>query len=287
MAGGIGGIYVPTDDELDYDFITALLYVDYAEDVARVSEWVTSWYDAATGYFAPLRSAVPPTHGFQRVSAKVRPPGGAIRSHRPRTFLAGLTDDLYLLSVEWSVGDEALWSSLDHGTAYTNVRLTAHRFGPERNHLGLRLVARVARHVRNPQQLATEVVDLIAQIANGARPSYGEVSLTVEQRPPATRLDSVLNRDPVESAECGRTWLRGYEWATICPAELADRLGGAGRLRSSTAFVKVVELADGAALLLATAEPQAYDDAAAALVRECLRPVLPPETGVIAPDPGR
>lgn len=83
--------------------------------------------------------------------------------------------------------------------------------------------------------------------------------------------------------EAGRRVLRGYSWVTVCPAELAARLGGAAALAGCGAFVRVEELPRGAVWLQATEDFAGYDEAAMRRVFEALAPVLP--AGQPEPDP--
>src|SRR5262249_26331412 len=91
-----------------------------------------------------------------------------------------------------------------------------------------------------------------------------------------TALDVVLLRPFDESVDQGREFLRGYSWVTICPREIAERLGGADALRQTEAFVDVRALQDGGVFLGATPTIGEYDDAAMRKVFRALGPVLPP-----------
>jgi hypothetical protein len=72
-----------------------------------------------------------------------------------------------------------------------------------------------------------------------------------------------------------REQLRGYDWLTICPQELADRLGGTEALRATRAFHEVAQLSGGGVWLLATADYPDFDNAALYRVFRALAPVLP------------
>jgi hypothetical protein len=82
-------------------------------------------------------------------------------------------------------------------------------------------------------------------------------------------------RMPSETIPAGRHTLRGYSWLTICPQELAGRLGGVAGLRATGAFHEVSQLAAGGVWLLATADYRDYDQAAVERVFEAVAPVLP------------
>jgi hypothetical protein len=78
-----------------------------------------------------------------------------------------------------------------------------------------------------------------------------------------------------------RQALRGYDWLTICPQELAGRLGGAEVLRGTGAFHEVAPLRGGGVWLLATADYRDYDEAAMDRVFRALAPVLPAGTPLL------
>jgi hypothetical protein len=76
--------------------------------------------------------------------------------------------------------------------------------------------------------------------------------------------------------------LRGYSWVTVCPEELAARLGGARALADTGAFFRIEEL-PGGVRLQATEEFAAYDHAATERAFSALAPVLPPGTPYRSP----
>lgn len=99
-----------------------------------------------------------------------------------------------------------------------------------------------------------------------------------------TALDrSVFRGGRVSSMMAGRDVLRGYSWVTVCPDELAARLGGPPALAASGAFSRVEELPLGGVWLQATEDFAGYDDAAMRRVFEVLAPVLP--EGLAEPEP--
>ncbi|MGW0665352.1 hypothetical protein [Streptodolium elevatio] len=73
-----------------------------------------------------------------------------------------------------------------------------------------------------------------------------------------------------------RLYLRGYHWLTVCPQELADKLGGPHALEATGAFVDVTPLRSGGVWLQATDTFADYDMAAATRVWNALAPVLRP-----------
>jgi len=85
-----------------------------------------------------------------------------------------------------------------------------------------------------------------------------------------------------EGKSASRQVLRGYDWLTICPQELADRVGGAAGLAASGAFHEVAQLAGGGVWLLATADYRDYDEETMDRVFRALAPLLPAGLPVLA-----
>jgi hypothetical protein len=90
-----------------------------------------------------------------------------------------------------------------------------------------------------------------------------------------TRLDVALRRTATESIGHAREVLRGFSWLTLCPAGLADKLGGRQKLQASGAFTTVTALPDGALLLQATDSLLDYGPHQIHRVYYALRRVLP------------
>lgn len=118
-------------------------------------------------------------------------------------------------------------------------------------------------------------IELIADVGGVAEPTFGY--LGGHPQAGSTRLDRELSRATAESVAAGREVLRDFSWLTLVPAALAGKLGGAGGLRGTGAFVRVIEVA-GAVLLVATDTLSEYDDAAVHRVYSALAPVLPVDT---------
>jgi hypothetical protein len=83
-----------------------------------------------------------------------------------------------------------------------------------------------------------------------------------------------------------RRYLRGYAWLTVCPREIAERLGGADALRATGAFTEVAALRNGGVWLLAAPTLAEYDMPAAARIWDVLAPALRPGTPVVCEDHG-
>ncbi|MEY2248892.1 hypothetical protein AB8A21_39240 [Streptomyces sp. BF23-18] len=116
---------------------------------------------------------------------------------------------------------------------------------------------------------------------DGSSPLYGHIEW--DNFDELTNLDVVLRRRRRPSLREGRRFLRGYAWVTVCPAELAARLGGAATLEDSGAFHRVLPLRAGGVLLQASVTMDGYTDQVMERVFETLAPVLPP--GEPRPDP--
>lgn len=125
--------------------------------------------------------------------------------------------------------------------------------------------------------------DFLAAALDKANPSFGIV--TDDNLIQATSLDVALRRSHLVSAQESRSWLRGYSWITICPAELVERIGGADSLVTSGAFAHVHQLSAGGVILQATETLAEYDEAAMRRTFHLLAPVLP--RGAPRPLPGR
>lgn len=96
-----------------------------------------------------------------------------------------------------------------------------------------------------------------------------------------TDLDQALLRDYEDSIMEGRAFLRGYQWITVLPAELAGRVG-MDRLHHA-GVERVESLRGGGVALQTTESPSGFDSAAMDRLFRLLAPVLPP--GQPKPDP--
>ncbi|MFC8242266.1 hypothetical protein [Streptomyces chartreusis] len=119
------------------------------------------------------------------------------------------------------------------------------------------------------------LVDFLVSALNSVNPAFGHVSAD-QPMTEKTNLDVVLGRKVRKSVAEARQFLRGYSWVTVCPVELAERLGGVSSLESSGAFCSVIPLAAGGVVLQATETIFEYSDEAMRRVFSALAPVLPP-----------
>jgi hypothetical protein len=256
------------DEDLRYEYATALLYVDYGADAPRVAALAQRWYDEGERLASSVAGR--PTTSATEVDAD-----GRVTRTRPQRWADAVNDRLDSLA--------ARWAGTAPTTDLTELILRAEWFGTARQHVRLQASARLRPGVP-AQPVASALVDAVATVADGADPNYGEVVVNSERRPPSTNLDIALRRTASRSADAARSELRGYEWVTVCPAELVTRLGGAEAIRATGAFAEVRALAGGGAVLVATKSPANYGPAAAARVFAAVAPVLPP--GQPRPLPG-
>lgn len=103
-----------------------------------------------------------------------------------------------------------------------------------------------------------------------ADPIYGEVTTRRPGEAHRTALDVALGRSAERSLASARSALRGYDWVTVCPAGLADRVD-----RDGGAFAEVTVLPGGALLLRATPAASGWTQEAARAIFGALAPVLP------------
>lgn len=103
-------------------------------------------------------------------------------------------------------------------------------------------------------------------------PLYGQIGyLRGELR---TAFETRLGLAPPESIAETEAELRGYDWVTIVPQSLGERLGGTKYFEASGAFTEVTHLDRGGYFLLATPHFADYDMTAAEKVFEAVAPLL-------------
>ncbi len=243
-------------------FAKVLLYVDNGDDLQGLRPVLVSWHDEAARLL--LHRIVPGARpgAPTSITATEEYPDETVKRLRPRTWQAAMTEHFTQISLSWYTDSDA---------SAPEVKLRGYRFAPPR-HVLLEATVSGAGLV----EALPDLVALLKSVANTAEPAYGEIIVNRELRPPRTALDTALRRYPDDSARDSRKFLRGYEWVTICPKELAERLGGAERIRASGAFADVVALHSGAVLLQATPTPAEYGANEARAVFEAVRAVLPP-----------
>ncbi|MGW4164444.1 hypothetical protein [Streptomyces sp. NPDC004788] len=123
------------------------------------------------------------------------------------------------------------------------------------------------------------VLGFLRGVSEALDPSFGNI--TYHDGLGKTGLERTLGppwKFPSETIPTSRQALRGYEWWTICPKELADAVGGTDTLRTTGAFHEVVRLPSGALWLQATEHYRDYSADACSAVFHALAPALPPGT---------
>jgi hypothetical protein len=249
--------------EVDSSSVRAVLYLDVADLPA-----VAGWHDAAEAALLPLVQPPGAPAVDRKVTGSTRAADGSGGPIRGRAWADCLVPDLYQLQTIWSYGDSRPRGPVKN----VDVRVFRPRSGA---FLWLDLLVVLADPSALPA-VCGAVLAAVRATAEQADPVYGEVLVNRIPQSPQTALDRLLNRKPVASLEEGRRMLRGYEWVTLCPAEVAKTLGGAEALRATGAFVEVTELGAGGLLLRATEDPAEWTQEAVERVFEAVRPVLPP-----------
>jgi hypothetical protein len=249
------------------DFVTWLLYLDCADDPARFDALARWWYAETCRTLLPYVEPVGAARAAVSLTAFEQDASGRGRRRRPAQWADGLTAGCRQLS--------ARWFDVDPGATVSELDVFLDRF-PDSRHVRLQVsVGFEGRPGRLPL-VVPALVELARASADAADPTYGEIVVNARVLAPATMLDAALGRDPESSAASSRVRLRGYEWVTVCPRELADRLGGPARLRASGAFAEVYPLRHGGVLLRATDDPADYHGDRVRAVFRALAPVLPP-----------
>lgn len=246
----------------EYAFGAALLYLDGATDFGRVRPALLDWHEVGAPLLLRAAKDLPKPRVNRQAATAEDPSTGAFQQFKPRTWAAGLREDIGTLRISWSFDDEE--------PPVYRAGQNLYRF-PDPDHFLLR--ADLSQ--QGPQIDVAALLELLHRVADAADPVYGEIVIGRDTPAPGTELDRALGRTARKSEAAGRELLRGYEWVTICPKELAAKLGGAAALRAGGAFHEVAELSSGALLLRATETPQTYDAAAAQRVAEALSAVLP------------
>lgn len=252
------------------DFVTWLLYLDCGDDPGRLAALSRWWYDEACRLLLPF---VHPAGGgaigapATSLTAFEQDAAGRGRRRRPARWADGLTEDCCLLSARWFDTPRAATAS--------ELDIFLDRFAGRRHVRWQISVGFEGRPNRLPLVLPA-LLELARLAGDAADPAYGEIVVNAGILAPATMLDAALGRSAEASAEASRTYLRGYEWLTMCPAELVGRLGGPERLRHSGAFAEVRPLTHGGLLLRATDRPGDYGGDRVRAVFQALGPVLPP-----------
>ncbi|MEE6257904.1 hypothetical protein [Plantactinospora sonchi] len=265
--GGYAGQPGRGDGGPEPDFVTWLVYLDSGDDPARLAALAHWWYDEACRtllpYVHPAGAPAPATS----LTAFEQDATGRGRRRRPARWADGLTPDCCQLSARWfDAAPTAIASEMD---------VFLDRFAGSR-HVRLQISVGFENRPGRLPLVVPALVELARRVGDATDPTYGEIVVNAGILAPATMLDAALGRDPASSAATSRAQLRGYEWVTVCPRELAGQLGGPDRLRASGAFAEVYPLRHGGVLLRATDDPTDYRADRVRTVFRTLAPVLPP-----------
>ena len=253
------------------DSVSTLLYLDEVESIESVRDVLRLWHGTAGG--ALLSAAVPEGWAAPRarVSAMQWVSTAEDRVARARftRWDQGLNEQLYQLQGNWYFDSEEPYIPYQVSTFASRVD------GPRQ----LMLRTGVSFPPSREEGVLAAAVELVRVVADAADLAYGQVSFTAEPArldPYRPGLNAALNRDPSKATEPARVALRGYDWVTVTPPELAERLGGADALRATGAFHRVIGLAHGGLLAQATGSPRDFTRQAARAVADALRPVFSP-----------
>ena len=141
----------------------------------------------------------------------------------------------------------------------------------ERDHLDL--FSTIDDAVANDPDGERVILATVREVAEMAAPLAVAVAVQGSQR--ETPLEVAIGRSNTTYVRRPGETLRNYGWLTVLGDEMAERVGGADRLRASGAFVEVDPLAAGGWWLLATKTWDEYGPEQANRLFELLAPVLP------------
>ena len=156
------------------------------------------------------------------------------------------------------------------------IRMTAWR--PKELPGWLRLAFSAAESDLNDPERQQSWLGFVRESVNDLNPAFGIIDYQYDYLYGETAVETTtrgVGLFPAEEIPRSRELLRGYDWLTICPQELAECLGGAEALRGTRAFHEVAQLPGGGVWLLATADYRDYDETAMDRVFRALAPVLP------------
>ncbi|MEV8511372.1 type VI immunity family protein [Dactylosporangium sp. NPDC051484] len=260
-----------TGEAEEPESVSTLLYLDEVESIESVRDVLRLWYGTAGG--ALLAAAVPEGWAPPRPSVSatqwVSIAEDRVAGARFTRWDQGLNEQLYHLQGNWCFDSEEPYIPY----AVSTFASRSHLDGPRQ----LVLRAGASFPPLREEGVLAAAVELVRVVADAADLAYGQISFSAMPDrfdPYQPGLNAGINRDPRKATEPARAALRGYDWVTVVPPELVERLGGADALRATGAFHRVVGLAHGGALAQATESPRAFTREAARAVADALRPVF-------------
>ncbi len=225
------------NDEPEPPAVFAQLYLDQAYQDGRVAPVWRRWRDLVEQRLVPLFGPEPPAPYVDEDPAPGRP---WARVERDDPSGTGVIATLHCQTAEFGAGGHAF------------LQVTA-GLGADRGRL---------------DEVVEAVFGVLRDTAEGVDPAYGELVVGLSGRPPRTALDLALGREAADSAAGSRAALRGYEWVTLVPAELAPGVDPGN-------FAEVTPVGGGAVLLRATPTAGGWTREAARQMFVALAPVLP------------
>ena len=248
----------------------ATFFVDTAADAGCRRIVALALHDAAVAAFPEL--AGPDAAGVrQHTTGMPRHPDGRLGSVEPDSWRDGLDLANFYLTHSWSRTQRRR-----PGVNEVTIHYQAVMYTEPGTYL-FWIDVSLGLDETDLDGIAARLAQAALNVARVANPTYGELGAgTAVSLQPETVLDQALGRSCSDSANASRRYLRGYGWITICPPEIADRLGGADALLGCSAFHTVYRLPAGGLWLQATEHVGQYTPAHAEAVFDVLRPVLPP-----------
>lgn len=249
------------------DRIVVTLDVSPGADVGQASvAWLHDAYDSLVGRVIALDSDTAELSGTLGRTGDASLAGGMWTSPVTEDGWHALAASL----VSQARGDASWWvgwlSDAESDEPWARADATLEQDG-----VGVALSAEVAglRADLPWPSVESALVDLLVRHGDGVA-SFGCVGSPLEGG--STALDDALRRPRAASLGESRQWLRGYDWATLVPAELAGRID---RRRAEDELARVVELTSAGLVLVGTDRFSAFDEAALERVFGVVEPVLP------------
>jgi len=263
-------------------------------DSDLLTKWTYAWVHSAVSRLVPETLAKYESAGGSGSARSSGVPNGVRISLRLTTLDMSRTGEL-----PWSPSNlDKFCARIGGGSHYGHcevIRLdgSGEQHGPPTIAVGVRLseiepraaslycLLPTARVEAPTATIAMEdILALTRAMADKCNPLYGSIGYDVGED--GTVLESAFNSYGLfdDYAEV-RQYLRGYDWVTVLPAEIAARLGGAESLRRSGAFVDAQDLASGGVLVRATSDFFDYSIADANQVFRTLAPCLRPGMPVV------
>lgn len=246
------------------------LLIDVGRDEgyrAVVSDWLTS---AITAVFPEVSGTAYPHSSLGAASLQF---GGRSRS---RKFTAA--------NLNWALNEAvagcSIWWAVQRSGVRDHAMARVQRDDVDKSFA--QLILDVPEELFVDRSVQQRVVEAVRELADITDPVFGAAGYGGDAT--RTELEYALRSFGVfDEYPAARRYLRGYDWVTVVPKEIAADLGGVGALTDSGAFHRVAGLTSGVVVLVATEEFSEYRDVAARRVFETVARVLKP--GLPRPGP--